>query len=127
MSESNGIDDAARGENGMGGLPHDPTSRNGANGNGLFAQSVEEVSIEEEEPIPVEDFQEMNTPVPIVRRVSERAAASVASSVQPLVADLPRDDLARIAREVIEKIAWEVVPELAETLIREELDRLLEE
>ena len=48
MSESNGIDDAAPGENGMGGLPHDPTSRNGANGNGLFAQSVEEVSIEDE-------------------------------------------------------------------------------
>ena len=48
MSESNGIDDAAPGENGMGGLTHDPTSRNGANGNGLVAQSVEEVSIEDE-------------------------------------------------------------------------------
>ncbi len=48
MSESNGRDDAAPGENGMGGLPHDPTTRNGANGNGLFAQSVEEVSIEDE-------------------------------------------------------------------------------
>ena len=46
--EPNGIDGAAPGDNGMGGLPQDPTSRNGANGNGMFAQSVEGVSIEDE-------------------------------------------------------------------------------
>ena len=48
MSEPNGTSDAAPGENGMGGLPNDPTSQNGANGNGMFAHSVEEVSIEDE-------------------------------------------------------------------------------
>ena len=48
MSEPNGIDGATPGEDGMGGLPLDPTSVNGANGNGMFAQSVEEVSIEDE-------------------------------------------------------------------------------
>ena len=46
--EPNGIDGAAPGDNGMGGLPQDPTSRNGAHGNGMFAQSVEGVSIEDE-------------------------------------------------------------------------------
>ena len=48
MSEPNGIDGATPGDDGMGGIPHDPTSRNGTNGNGMFAQSVEEVSIEDE-------------------------------------------------------------------------------
>ena len=46
--EPNGIDGAAPGDSGMGGLPQDPTSRNGASGNGDFAQSVEGVSIEDE-------------------------------------------------------------------------------
>ena len=46
--EPNGIDGAAPGDSGMGGLPQDPTSRNGAGGNGNFAQSVEGVSIEDE-------------------------------------------------------------------------------
>lgn len=100
-------------------------------GDGASAEAarnaIEEVSIEEEEPIPVANFQEAHTPVPIARRVSERAAAPVADSVHPLMPDLPREELARIAREVIEKVAWEVVPELAETLLREEIDRLLEE
>ena len=48
MSEPNGIDGATPGDDGLGGIPHDPASRNGANGNGMFAQSVEEVSIEDE-------------------------------------------------------------------------------
>lgn len=46
--EPNGIDGAAPGDSGMGGLPQDPSSRNGASGNGNFAQSVEGVSIEDE-------------------------------------------------------------------------------
>ena len=46
--EPNGIDGAAPGDGGMGGLPQDPTSHNGASGNGNFAQSVEGVSIEDE-------------------------------------------------------------------------------
>lgn len=46
--EPNGMDGAAPGDNGMSGLPQDPAALNGTNGNGMFAQSVEEVSIEDE-------------------------------------------------------------------------------
>ncbi len=46
--EPNGMDGAASGDNGMSGLPQDPAALNGTNGNGIFAQSVEEVSIEDE-------------------------------------------------------------------------------
>lgn len=46
--EPNGMDGAAPGDNRMSGLPQDPAALNGTNGNGMFAQSVEEVSIEDE-------------------------------------------------------------------------------
>ena len=48
MSEPNGIEGATPGDDRRGNLPPDQPPRNGANGNGLFAQSVEEVSIENE-------------------------------------------------------------------------------
>ncbi len=48
MSEPNGNEGATPGDDGMGNLPPDQPPINGASGNGLFAQSVEEVSIEDE-------------------------------------------------------------------------------
>jgi DNA gyrase subunit A len=48
MSEPNGIEGATPGDDRRGNLPPDQPPRSGANGNGLFAQSVEEVSIEDE-------------------------------------------------------------------------------
>ncbi len=48
MSEPNGTDDASPEDGGLGNLPSDVPSPNGSNGNGYFAQSVEEVSIEDE-------------------------------------------------------------------------------
>ena len=48
MSEPNGIEGATPGDDRRGNLPPDQPPRSGANGNGLFAQSVEEVSIENE-------------------------------------------------------------------------------
>ena len=48
MSEPNGIEGATPRDNRMGDLPPDQPPRNGAHGNGIFAQSVEEISIEDE-------------------------------------------------------------------------------
>ena len=48
MSEPNGTDGATPPDDGMGSLPPDIQSQNGSNGNGFFAYSVEEVSIEDE-------------------------------------------------------------------------------
>ena len=48
MSEPNGADGVSPPDDGMGSLPADMQSQNGSNGNGFFAQSVEEVSIEDE-------------------------------------------------------------------------------
>ena len=48
MSEPNGTEGANARNNRRGDLPSDQPPRNGANGNGMFAQSVEEVSIEDE-------------------------------------------------------------------------------
>ncbi len=48
MSEPNGTEGATPRNEGRGDLPSDQPPRNGANGNGMFAQSVEEVSIEDE-------------------------------------------------------------------------------
>ena len=48
MSEPNGADGASPPNDELGGLPTNVQSRNGANGNGFFAHSVEEVSIEDE-------------------------------------------------------------------------------
>ncbi len=48
MSEPNGTEGATPRNDRRGDLPSDQPLRNGANGNGMFAQSVEEVSIEDE-------------------------------------------------------------------------------
>ena len=48
MSETNGTDDESPENDGLGNLPPNIQSSNGSNGNGFFAQSVEEVSIEDE-------------------------------------------------------------------------------
>ena len=48
MSEPNGNEGTTPGDDRRGNLPPDQPPRTGANGNGLFAQSVEEVSIEDE-------------------------------------------------------------------------------
>ena len=48
MSEPNGTDGDSPQEDGLGSLPPNMQSPNGSNGNGLFAQRVEEVSIEDE-------------------------------------------------------------------------------
>ena len=48
MSDPNGTDDASPEDEGLGNLPANVPSPNGSNGNGYFAQSVEEVSIEDE-------------------------------------------------------------------------------
>ena len=48
MSEPNGTEGANPMNDRRGDLPSDQPPRNGANGNGMFAQSVEEVSIEDE-------------------------------------------------------------------------------
>ncbi|MCY3905257.1 MAG: hypothetical protein OXF76_19005, partial [Caldilineaceae bacterium] len=48
MSDPNGADDASPEDGGLGNLPSNVPSPNGSNGNGYFAQSVEEVSIEDE-------------------------------------------------------------------------------
>ena len=48
MSEPNGADDASPEDGGLGNLPSSVPSPNGSNGNGTFAQSVEEVAIEDE-------------------------------------------------------------------------------
>lgn len=47
-----------------------------------------------------------------------------AQDAEPILQNLPADELRRIARDVLERVAWEVVPDLAEVIIREELDRL---
>ena len=48
MSEPNGADDVTPEDEGLGNLPSNVPAPNGSNGNGYFAQSVEEVSIEDE-------------------------------------------------------------------------------
>ena len=48
MSEPNGTDGDSPQEDGLGSLPPNMQSPNGSNGNGLFAQRVEEVTIEDE-------------------------------------------------------------------------------
>jgi CheY-like chemotaxis protein len=55
------------------------------------------------------------------------AVVARASEAEPVLRELPADELRRIAREVIERVAWEVVPDLAEAIIREELRRLTSE